>query len=164
MNKQDIQLLYQYDEWASRRILDAAAKVTAEQFVAPAAFPYGGLRGTLTHALSAEWVWRKRWEGESPTKHLQPEEFATFDSLQERWLEETKKLNAFVESLTDEKLNTVFQYKSLGGDPFDNILWHMMAHVANHSTQHRSEAAAILTDLGYSPGDLDMILFLRETK
>jgi uncharacterized damage-inducible protein DinB len=37
--------------------------------------------------------------------------------------------------------------------------WQMLAHVVNHGTQHRSEAAAILTDVGRSPGDLDMIDF-----
>jgi len=33
----------------------------------------------------------------------------------------------------------------------------MLVHVINHGTQHRSEAAALLTDAGHSPVDLDMI-------
>jgi uncharacterized damage-inducible protein DinB len=32
----------------------------------------------------------------------------------------------------------------------------------NHGTQHRSEAAAILTQAGHSPGDLDMITWLED--
>jgi uncharacterized damage-inducible protein DinB len=162
MNIQDIQLLYQYNRWANKRILDAATNVTAEQFLAPASYPHGGLRGTLTHTLFAEWNWRKRWEGELPTQRIKPEEFPTFDSLRVRWQEEEKSLKAFVDGLIDEKLNAAFQYKTLRGDAMEDILWHAMVHVVNHGTQHRSEAAAVLTELGRSPGDIDFIVFLRE--
>ena len=35
--------------------------------------------------------------------------------------------------------------------------------VIYHGIQHRAEVAVTLTDLGYSPGDLDYLNFLQET-
>lgn len=160
MNKQDILVLYRYNQWANARIMDKGAKVAPEIFVAGASFPHGGLRDTLVHMLSAEWIWRNRWEGTSPTRLLKPEEFATFEALQERWAEEERQLMSFVDRVTDEKLNSTFNYTNTSGKPFTRVLWQAMVHVVNHGTQHRAEAAAILTDLGHSPGDLDLIYFL----
>lgn len=162
MNKQDILILYKYNQWANAKILNAAANVTQEQYLAPASFPHGGLRGTLVHALFAEWIWRNRWEGTSPTYRLKPEDFPTFGSLYTRWLEEEKQLMEFAECVTDERLNNTFNYANTSGKPFTKILWQAMAHLVNHGTQHRTEAAAILTNFGHSPGDIDLIYFLDE--
>lgn len=160
MNKQDMLLLYKYNQWANARILNATANVSQEEYLAPASFPYGGLRGTLVHTLFAEWVWRQRWEGTSPTKRFLPEDFPTFESLRTRWAEEDQALISFVESLTDEKLERKFKYNSTDSQPHERILWQVMAHMVNHGTQHRAETAAILTELGHSPGDLDLIVFI----
>jgi uncharacterized damage-inducible protein DinB len=162
MKKQDIQVLYNYNQWANKRIFDAASGLTDDLFTAPGQFPHGGLRGTLVHALFAEWIWRTRWLGESPKARLKPEDFPTFESLHQRWLTEEAELMKFVEQVTEEQLNSPFQYSSTEGVQYENILWQAMTHVVNHGTQHRAEAAAMLTDLGRSPGDLDMILFLRK--
>jgi uncharacterized damage-inducible protein DinB len=164
MNKQDITLLYKYNQWSSAKILNVAANVTEEQYLAPAPFPHGGLRGTLVHALFAEWIWRHRWEGTSPTVRLKPEDFPTFESLRVRWMEEEKLLMAFVEGITDENLNRKFSYTSTEGTPHERILWQAMAHLVNHGTQHKTEAAAILTGYGHSPGDIDLIGYLIEKK
>ena len=163
MNKQDILTLYRYNQWANAKILNATATITQEQYLAAASFPHGGMRGTLVHTLFAEWIWRKRWEGTSPKACLKPEAFPTFESLHARWIEEEKLLMAFVDGLTDERLEQHFDYTSTEGTPYNRILWHAMAHLVNHGTEHRSEAAAILTDFGHSPGDVDMIYFLSES-
>jgi len=162
MNKQDIQLLFRYNQWSTAKILNAASNVTQEQFLAPASFPHGGLRGTLVHALFAEWIWRNRWEGTSPRVRLRPEDFPTFESLRARWKDEEKLLTAFVESLTDEQLQGSFGYTSTEGAAHKRILWQAMAHLVNHGTQHKTEVAAILTGYGHSPGDIDLIWFLIE--
>ena len=159
MNKSDILTLYKYNQWANAKIFGAAANVTTEQFLAPASYPHGGLCGTLTHTLFAEWIWRNRWQGTSPTFRIKADEVPTFDSVRARWTEEETLLMAFVAELTDEKLNHTFSYKNTRGEPFEQILWKAMAHVVNHGTQHRAEAAAMLTDFGCSPGDVDMIYF-----
>jgi len=162
MNKQDIALLYKYNRWANVKILNAASHVTSEQFLAPATFPHGGLRGTLVHTLFAEWIWRHRWEGTSPVVRIKPEDFPTFESLRARWTDEEKLLMSFVENVTDERLNSHFFYTTTKGEPHERILWQVMAHLVNHGTQHRSEAAALLTDFGHSPGDIDLVYFLSE--
>jgi uncharacterized damage-inducible protein DinB len=164
MKKVEILTLYQYNTWANNRILNATAQVTPEQFLAPAAFSYGSLRGTLVHSLFAEWIWRKRWEGHSPTEWLIPEDFPNFESLWSRWKEEEKALMAFVENTSDSDLEEAVHYRRTGGESRENILWHLMVHLVNHGTQHRSEAAVILTDFGHSPGDIDFIIYLRETQ
>jgi len=162
MNKQDITLLYKYNQWANAKILNAASEAALEQFLASASFPHGGLRGTLVHTLFAEWIWRHRWEGTSPVVRLKPDDFPTFESLRLRWTDEEKLLMSFVDNLTDERLNSHFFYTATDGAPFERILWQTMVHVVNHGTQHRSEAAALLTDFGHSPGDIDFVYFLSE--
>jgi uncharacterized damage-inducible protein DinB len=161
MNTQYIQTLYKYNQWAKERILDAAAQLSHEEYMSQGDYPHHHLHGILTHIMYAEWIWRKRWEGVSPKTRLKPEEFPTFDSLRTRWQNEDAALMKFADSLTDERLNSLFQYTSTEGVRYENVLWESMAHVVNHGAQHRSEAAVILTELGHSPGDLDMILFTR---
>jgi uncharacterized damage-inducible protein DinB len=51
VNIHDILTLYEYNYWATRRILAAGANVSLEQFQAPAAHSHGSLRGTLVHTL-----------------------------------------------------------------------------------------------------------------
>jgi uncharacterized damage-inducible protein DinB len=162
MKKSEILTFYQYNAWANARILDTTAQVTPEQFLAPASYSHGGLRGTLTHILFAEWIWRKRWEGISPTEGFTPEDFPKFEALHDRWQAEEKLLMEFVEKLSDEALERIVVYKTTSGKPRQNPLWHLMLHLVNHGTQHRSEAAIMLTDLGHSPGDIDFIKYLRE--
>jgi uncharacterized damage-inducible protein DinB len=36
----------------------------------------------------------------------------------------------------------------------------MLIHQVNHATQHRSEAALLLTQMGHSPGDLDLLVYM----
>ena len=162
MNKRDILVLYKYNQWANAKILHAAASLTPEQFLAPATFPHGGLRGTLVHALSAEWIWRTRWEGTSPAFMLKAEEFPDFPSLRSRWSAEEMRLMDFVSGIPEQRLENTFEYTNTSGKPFRRVLWHAMVHLVNHGTQHRTEAAAMLTDFGCSPGDIDLIFFVSE--
>ena len=164
MNKQDVLILFQYNAWSTAKILEAASSITEEQFLAPAPFPHGSLRGTLVHAAFGEWVWRKRWEGSPQNPVWKAEDFPTFESLRSRWADEQRWLMKFVSDVTDEMLYRSFNYVSTEGFPHERVLWESMAHLVNHGTQHKTEAAAILTSLGRSPGDIDFIVFLNEGK
>ena len=66
MDKNDIETLGRYNDWANARILRQASQVPAEVYEAPAPVPHGSLRGTLVHTLAAEVAWRRRWQGDSP--------------------------------------------------------------------------------------------------
>lgn len=154
--------LYAYHSWANDLILTRAGQVSEAQLFARTQFPSGSLHGTLVHTLSAEWVWRLRCqEGISPPSHLRNEDFPTVESMRVRWSEEEQKLREFVAALDGADLERVVHYTNQRGVPYATPLWQILLQVVNHGTQHRAEAAAMLTDYGCSPGDMDLILFVR---
>ena len=73
-------------------------------------------------------------------------------------------MRAYLNPLSDEDMDSHLRYTASSGIQRDRIIWHCHIHLVNHGTQHRSEAAAILTDLGHSPGELDFTVFLNEWK
>ena len=82
-------------------------------------------------------------------------------ALRALWKGEREAMSDYLASLCDNDLERTIHYANSRGQAFENTLWHIFSHVINHSTQHRSEVAMLLTALGHSPGDLDLILFLR---
>lgn len=166
MNIKDTHFLYEYNYWANKKVLAASAGVTHEQFIAPASFPYGGLRGTLVHIVDAERLWRILFETNIVTEDqdLREADFSTFESLEKKFNEEEHLMRDYLNRLSDEDMNSHLKYTITEGVHRDRILWHCHVHLVNHGTQHRSEAAALLTDYGQSPGDLDFTVFLNEYK
>lgn len=180
MNIDEIRLLYEYNFWADRRILMTCAKVSHEQYVAPAGLGngYGSLRATLLHKLDSDWAWRSAFQkyfvpldtltfsqADAPMwdlEDLTEADLPTFDDLKARWQTEEQEMRAYLGSLKDEDLNGLVRYRIPEGFVRERVLWHCLLHVVNHGTQHRSEAAALLTSYGHSPGDLDITLFLNE--
>ncbi len=163
MDKNTLTALYDYTCWANSRLLDALRSAGETAFTMPNPTLYhGSLRGVLTHMLGAEWIWRMRLqEGVSPTTLLNAQDFPSIEALADRWAQEQAAMQAYLESLSEADLQRNVQYRSTKGVPYEDVIWRVLAHVVNHSTQHRSEAAMVLTELGSSPGDLDLIVYFR---
>jgi uncharacterized damage-inducible protein DinB len=166
MDPSTLRLLLDYNSWATGRILDAAGRVTPEQFVAPTNATMRSLRGTLVHMLDGEWSWRLRLQGRSgaewrPEEDLQPEDFPTVAALAQRWREEERQLRAYATTLSAQDLIRVVDLGRVNDlAPPDRFpLWYFLQHVLNHSSMSRADAATLLTLYGQSPGDIDFLNF-----
>ncbi len=158
MRLDDLVLVYDYYYWATKRILAAASRISQEQFVAPSQYHGDSLRDILVHTLSAERRWRSSWQRRERPPRMSSDEVPTIEALSARWREEEREMRDWLATLGDDDICRASPHPELNDRP----LWQYMLHVANHGTQHRSEAAMLLTSYGQSPGDLDLVFFLLE--
>ena len=160
MNKSDIHLLYEYDRWANARMLDAVSRLTAEQFTADFSSSFRSVRDTLTHLLSAEWIWLRRWKGTSPTAMLSPADFPDVTALRAKWAEVEKEQTDLIEQLTDESLASRIAYTNTKGERWEYPLGQLMQHVVNHSSYHRGQITSFLRQLGAEAVATDFLVFM----
>ncbi len=162
MTPEEMCLLYDYNAWANRRALDAAANLTPEQFTKPLGSSFGSVRDTLAHILGAEWIWLERFQGRSPASLPDVSQYSDIDTLRERWTEQEGRLLNFVGKLTQEDLDRVMEYKTLKYGVYRNPLWQSMQHLVNHGTYHRGQITTLLRQLGAQPILTDLMHFYRE--
>jgi uncharacterized damage-inducible protein DinB len=164
MTLTDIQTLLDYNYWADHRILAAAKQLPAERFLTTSDERIAALRATLVHIMDGEHGWRMICQ-QIPDAHFDyylPEMFPTVESLAQIWQDDEREMREYISRLADADTTSIVRYEGDYGAIRERPLWHCMYHLVNHGTQHRSEAAVILTELGCSPGDLDFTLFVNE--
>lgn len=162
MTPDEMRTLYDYNAWANHRELEAASKLSSEQFVQPLGSSFGSIRDTLGHIYGGEWLWLERFQGRSPSSLPDTTQFHDIASLRERWNELEVRLLSFVNGLTQADLDRVMEYKTLKFGVYGNPLWQSMQHLVNHGTYHRGQVTTLLRQLGAQPILTDLMHFYRE--
>lgn len=148
MRSSDIRFLFGFDQWATRRILDAALGVDETTWSAAQVVDERGLGGILIHQLGAHQRWRHHLSGAPGTPRPERDPLPSPTDLRAAWETEWEAMDVWLDGLEDADL-----HKTDDDVPY----WQLLLHVVNHGTQHRSEAAVLLTEAGHSPGDLDLL-------
>jgi uncharacterized damage-inducible protein DinB len=169
MNKDDMQLLYEYDRWANNRVLQAVSGLSDEQFTRDLGGSFRSVRDTLVHIIAGEWGWLAYWK--EPTLSaafttdlrkrrealFHPEAFPNPAAVQRKWAEVEKEQAEFVNGVTNESLRRMLPFRTTQAS-----LANLMQHLANHSTYHRGQVALMMRQLGAEPVATDFHVFLVE--
>lgn len=155
--------MYDFTCWGRDRICEQAKKLSAEQFDQQTRFPIHTVKETLVHTLSAEQIYRQRLMGQ-PRTAVEKEEFADLAAILDYWKAEEARMRDYLASVPDEVWLEKFRYTTSRGDEFERVRLHMITQLFFHSMQHRSELAQMVTEFGFSPGDIDFTIYLGSKK
>ncbi len=164
MTTSEARELFEYDSWANARMFAAAGELTQEQFDAVVASSFPAVGATLAHIVSAEWIWLKRWLGDSPTARPSWVARPELTELLSQLAGIESQRESLLASLTDGDLQRPIAYRTMDGQAFANPLGHLIQHVVNHSTYHRGQAATQLRQLGRTPPNTDFTTYLGRNK
>jgi uncharacterized damage-inducible protein DinB len=162
MNRGDISALLDYHYWARDRVLDAAAAISGDEFLAARSNSFSSIRDTLAHMYFAEWAWYSRWQGQSPTALPDPGRFQDVGGLRAAWQGLEQQVRGFVDPLDDAGLAREVEYRLLSGVEAVTPLWQMIQHIVNHASYHRGQVTTMLRQAGAQPPkSMDLIAFYR---
>lgn len=156
--------LFAYSTWASARMFEAAGTLSPEQLSATVASSFPSVRGTLAHVVGAEWIWLRRWRGESPAAAPGWVAGASLSELRDRLASIEADRDAYLTGLPDGDLARIVEYRTLSGQAGADRLEDLVRHVVNHATYHRGQVATQLRQLGVAPPGTDLVIYLRSRK
>ena len=154
MNKDDIQLLFEYDRWANKSVLQAASTLSGEQFTSDLGGGFKSVRDTLVHIVSGEWGWLTILKEPALTSAFvtdlwdrieltfDPKAYRDIAAVRGKWSEVEREQIDFVSGVTDESLMRMLPIRTT-----HLSLAHLMQHMANHSTYHRGQVSTMMRQL-----------------
>ena len=164
---EQFRMLAGYNQWANRRVYDAAAAVPETEYRAERGAFFGSLHRTLNHILVGDRIWMQRFTGKGPSyTDLETVPCADLATLRTEREAEDARIIAWVDGLSEAALNGTFSYRTIA-QPADitQALAPALSHFFNHQTHHRGQAHCLLTAMAGRDAapSLDLILFQRET-
>jgi uncharacterized damage-inducible protein DinB len=155
--KTTIAALYEYGVWANERLLAKTRGLSHADLTRRFSEGSQAILPSLVHLYGADLRWLHRWRRQPPPE-VAPADFPTAEAVEERWRGMWAERRAYLDGLDQAALDEQIPFTRPAGTVWI-VRWQGIVHCANHATQHRSELAMMLSDLGRSPGDMDMFLW-----
>jgi uncharacterized damage-inducible protein DinB len=155
-----------YNAWANHRLYDAAALLSDAEYRADKGAFFKSMHGTLNHLLATDRIWMKRFTGggEAPDR-LDAIVHERLPDLRAAREAEDRRIVGYIASLDEERLRGVIRYRRVSTpDEFVQKLAPALDHWFNHQTHHRGQAHMILTTLGKTAPELDLLYYQREAE
>lgn len=158
-----IRSLFGYNEYADEYLLDETAKLSPDEFSKDRGASWGSIKANLVHITDAQKVWLSRWdEAREPVTLREDMDIGGHAAVRGAFAESHGGLRAFVERVSEERVNGIIEYEDNDGTARRLPLWLLMVHLMNHGTHHRSEVCMALTAMGREVKELDYHYFEME--
>ncbi len=152
-----------YNAWANGRLYEACGMLPEPEYMADRPAFFRSIHGTLNHILLGDRAWIGRLEGvASGIKSLDQILCEDFAALRRAREQEDRRIVAYVDGLTADRLAQDVHYAAVGGEQFVTPVGQILAHVFNHQTHHRGQVHDLLSQTDVAPPPLDLMYYLRE--
>lgn len=144
---------YEVGAWA--RVWQSVATLAPEQYEQTLPYAHGSVRNQMAHVTEVLYRWLRGLQGDANAIHLtlDPDEAATMERLRAFHTTLLAELQDFADGATDETLAA-----TLPG--MVGPVWHVLAHLVNHGTDHRAQVLAALHQLDAPTFAQDLIFTL----
>jgi len=145
---------FRHNAMMNQRLMEACRVLSPGQLAATATGTYGSIGATLVHIANSQEGYAARLLDAERPERLPEDPFPGFGALTERLLHGDAQLEeAAAEAGREDR-----KVQVTGDDPPGT--WWMpvslfLLQAVNHGTEHRSQVATILTQLGIEPPEMD---------
>lgn len=144
---------FRHNTMMNERLVEACRPLTPAQLSATVTGTYGTVSATLVHIANSQVGYAARLLDVERPERLSEDPFPGFEALSERMALGNAQLEQAAQNVDGDR-----QVEVRGDDPPG--LWRMpvslfLIQAINHATEHRSQVATILTQLGVQPPDMD---------
>lgn len=161
MTLEQIKTLFDFDRWATQRILEVASALQPEKYLQDLASSHGGIHGTFVHAFAADTIWLERLTGAPRHPMITAAEIPNLATLREEWNRWRGSMDEYLGTLSDARLLEGFSHQDSKGNSYTYPLYYVLQHLVNHSTYHRGQVVSMLRQQGAKPVNTDLISFYR---
>ena len=151
-DRDEAQLLFDYDRWANTRLAHALAQLPA---------PLPAADRLFAHVVGALEIWTERVAGGDyravavwPAVVPYTELLARAERAWEHWRSVLERADA-------EALAREVRFVNSQGRECADTLADIVRHVVHHGTYHRGQIAQLVRAAGHAPLDLDYIIWTR---
>jgi uncharacterized damage-inducible protein DinB len=144
---------FRHNSMMNRLLIETCEKLSPEQLATITAGTYGSIAATLVHIANAQAGYAARLLDRERPERLPEDPFPGMAAVAER-LEQT---NGQLEEATSRR-DWDRQVQITGDDPAGTWLMPVglfLLQAINHGTEHRSQIATTLTQLGVKPPEMD---------